>query len=107
VASFIGVFNVILLLTLRNDIAGLFTDEKAVIKLAAAVTPLCAAFQLFDAVAAMGNGLLRGLGRQEIGGWVNLFCYYVVAMPISFGLGFGLNWELEGLWVGPAIGLGL
>jgi MATE family multidrug resistance protein len=28
-----------------------------------------------------------------------------VALPISFGTGFGLHWELYGLWAGPAIGL--
>jgi MATE family multidrug resistance protein len=38
---------------------------------------------------------------------VNLFCYYVVAMPISFGTAFGLGWELQGLWSGVALALGL
>lgn len=28
-------------------------------------------------------------------------------MPISFGTAFGLGWELEGLWTGVAIALGL
>ena len=28
-----------------------------------------------------------------------------VALPISFGLGFGLDLKLYGLWAGPAIGL--
>ena len=28
-------------------------------------------------------------------------------MPISFGTAFGLHWELEGLWTGVAIALGL
>ena len=66
-----------------------------------------AAFQLFDALAAYCNGVLRGLGRQEVGGYVQLFCYYVVAMPISMGTGFGLGWQLQGLWSGVAIALAL
>jgi len=106
-ASFVGVFNVILLSSLRNYIPQLFTNDQGVIDLVASVLPLCAAFQLFDALAANCNGLLRGLGRQEIGGYVNLFCYYVVAMPISFGTAFGLGWELQGLWSGVALALGL
>lgn len=106
-AVVVGLFNVILLSTLRNIIPQLFTDDADVIALVAQVLPLCAAFQLFDALAANSNGLLRGLGKQEIGGWVNLGCYYVVAMPISFGTAFGLGWELEGLWTGVAIALGL
>ncbi len=106
-ASLIGIFNVILLSTLRNLIPQLFTNDQDVSDLVAKVMPLCAAFQLFDALAANCNGLLRGLGRQEIGGWVNLFCYYVIAMPISFYTAFGLGWELEGLWSGVALALGL
>ncbi len=102
-----GLFNVILLSGLRSYIPQLFTSDPVVIALIAKVLPLCAAFQLFDALAACCNGILRGLGRQEIGGYVQLFCYYAVAMPISFGTAFGLGWQLEGLWAGVAIALGL
>jgi hypothetical protein len=28
-------------------------------------------------------------------------------MPISFGTAFGLGWQLEGLWLGVALALGL
>jgi len=98
---------VVLLSSLRNTIPQLFTNDQDVVKLVATVLPICAAFQLFDALAASCNGLLRGLGRQEIGGWVNLFCYYIIAMPISFGTAFGLKWGLEGLWTGVALALGL
>ncbi|KAF4632213.1 hypothetical protein G7Y89_g5910 [Cudoniella acicularis] len=107
IAAGVGIFNVILLSSLRNYIPQLFTDDQGVIDLVATVLPICAAFQLFDALAANCNGLLRGLGQQEIGGYVNLFCYYVIAMPISFGTAFGLGWELQGLWSGVAIALAL
>lgn len=108
VAAFaVGIFNVVLLSSLRNYIPHLFTSDPEVIALVAGVLPLCAAFQLFDALAASCNGILRGLGRQEVGGWVQLFCYYVIAMPISMGTAFGLHWELYGLWSGVALALGL
>lgn len=29
------------------------------------------------------NGVLRGLGHQDFGGYAQLVCYYVVAMSIS------------------------
>ncbi|RFU26462.1 hypothetical protein B7463_g9899, partial [Scytalidium lignicola] len=106
-AGIVGILNVTLLSSLRNYIPQLFTNDQVVIDLVAQVLPVCAAFQLFDALAANCNGLLRGLGQQHIGGYVNLFSYYVVAMPISFGTAFGLHWELEGLWSGVAIALGL
>jgi MATE family multidrug resistance protein len=99
--------NAALLFLGRNWIPTLFTNDLEVIALVAHVLPVCAMFQWFDAFAALANGLLRGLGRQEIGGYVNLACYYIVAMPISFGTAFGGGWELRGLWTGVAIALGL
>lgn len=101
----VGLFNVTLLSVFRNQIALLFTQDPEVIKLVAQTLPVCAIMQLFDGMAAVSHGLLRGIGRQEIGGYVNLIAYYVVALPISFGLGFGLGWNLVGLWMGVTFGL--
>lgn len=103
----IGLFNAILLSTLRGYIPRLFTQDPEVTRLVAGVLPLCAAFQLFDAATASANGILRGLGRQKFGGLVQIFCYYAVAMPISMGTAFGLNWGLYGLWSGVALALAL
>ncbi|KAL2822973.1 mate-domain-containing protein [Aspergillus granulosus] len=104
-AVIVGLGNMILISALRFYVPRLFTSDEEVIELVARVLPLCAAFQLFDALAANCNGILRGLGRQEIGGYVQLFCYYAIAMPISFGTSFGLHWGLLGLWSGVAIAL--
>ena len=103
----LGLLNAILLSSLRDYIPRLFTSDPDVIALVATILPTCAAFQLFDALAACSNGILRGLGRQEVGGYVQLFCYYVVAVPLSMGTAFGLGWQLKGLWTGVAIALGL
>lgn len=94
----VGVFNMLLLSLLRHWIPRLITPDEEVIELVANLLPLIASFQLFDALAANCNGILRGLGRQEIGGYVGLFAYYLVGMPISFGTGFGAGWGLFGLW---------
>ena len=106
-AAAVGILNAILLSSLRTRLPYLFTSEPEVISLVAKTLPLCATFQLFDALAATCNGVMRGIGRQNVGGWVQLFCYYVVAMPISMGTAFGLHWELFGLWAGVATALGL
>lgn len=106
-AVIIGVLNVTFLSALKDYIPYLFTSDPDVIELVSSILPLCAAFQLFDALAALCNGTLRGLGRQHFGGYVQLFCYYVVAMPISMGTSFGMHWDLWGLWTGVAIALAL
>ncbi|KAK4156532.1 ethionine resistance-conferring protein 1 [Chaetomidium leptoderma] len=103
--ALVGLFNVTLLVVFRYHIPLLFTRDKEVIELVARTLPVCAFMQLFDAMAAVSHGLLRGIGRQEFGGYANLVCYYLVALPISFGLGFGLDWKLTGLWIGVTLGL--
>ncbi|KAK0722172.1 mate-domain-containing protein [Lasiosphaeria miniovina] len=101
----VGLFNLTLLLIFRNHIPALFTRDSEVIELIAKTLPICAVMHLFDCVAAMSHGLLRGIGRQEFGGYANLACYYLVGLPISLGLGFGLDWEITGLWTGVTFAL--
>jgi MATE family multidrug resistance protein len=101
----VGLFNLTLVWALRYQIPLLFTNDTEVIEIVALVTPVVAVMQAFDALATVSHGLLRGIGRQEIGGYVNLAAYYLVALPISFGLAFGLDLKLEGLWTGVTVGL--
>ncbi|KAH6856547.1 mate-domain-containing protein [Chaetomium sp. MPI-CAGE-AT-0009] len=103
--ALVGLFNVIVLSAFRYHIPLLFTHDREVIELVARTLPVCAIMQLFDSMAAVSHALLRGIGRQEFGGYANLVCYYLVALPISFGLGFGLDWKLTGLWIGVTVGL--
>ncbi|KAL8320197.1 hypothetical protein RB597_006783 [Gaeumannomyces tritici] len=105
--SIIGVVNMIVVTALRKKLPLLFTDDEEVIAIVANVLPICAMMQVFDGMAALSHGLLRGIGRQEFGGYANLVSYYVIALPVSFGLGLGLGWELTGLWIGVTGGLGL
>ncbi len=101
----IGVFNLTLVTSLRYQIPLLFTADQDVIDLVGRAMPVCAAMQVFDSISAVANGLLRGLGRQEVGGYANLVAYYAIALPISFGTAFGLGWNLAGLWFGVSLGL--
>lgn len=107
IESGVGLLNMILMSSLRFHVPQLFTNDGDVVDVTAEVLPVVAAFQLFDALAACCNGILRGIGRQEIGGVIALLSYYVVGLPISFAACFGLGWGLLGLWIGPAIGLAL
>jgi len=98
-AILVGIFNLSILSIFRESIPRLFTPDEEVIEVVAKLLPLCATFQVVDAISANCNGILRGLGRQEIGGFVALFAYYLVGLPISFYAGFGSpQWGLFGLW---------
>ena len=104
----IGIFDLILLTSTRHAIAAAFTPDQTVRHVIANVMPVVAAAQVFDALLAISNGLLRGLGRQKFGGWINLGVYYLFAVPLGALLTFGPpKMDLRGLWIGPCLGLGL
>ncbi|KAF8448329.1 MATE efflux family protein [Terfezia claveryi] len=100
-----GCINFLILYFSKNAIPRLFTDDPEVIGLVASVLPLAASFQVADGIAAMAAGILRGQGRQYIGGWVNLVAYYVIALPLSIVAGFVWHWDLLGLWMGVSLAL--
>ncbi|OCK99203.1 MATE efflux family protein [Cenococcum geophilum 1.58] len=103
----VGAFNAAVFASLRNYIPRLFTNDEDVARLVATLLPLCTMFQMLDALATGCNALLRGIGRQEVGGYVCLGCFYIVGLPISYVLAFVAHWDLFGLWAGPSLALGL
>ncbi|KAG6004142.1 hypothetical protein E4U21_001359 [Claviceps maximensis] len=104
-ALVIGLLNLTAFSALRFHLPLLFTNDPGVIQVVASVLPFVAVMQVFDGLSAGAHGLLRGIGKQSIGGPANLISYYVVSLPISLALAFGLGWELQGLWAGVTVGL--
>jgi MATE family multidrug resistance protein len=103
-----GLINATIIAVAKDALPRLFSDDEEVIRLASRVMPVLAAFQLFDATTALVNGLLRGLGRQTIGGYANLLVYYLIAVPLALFLCFGPpKLELAGLWTGCVVGSAL
>lgn len=78
----------------------LFTNKEEVIKLTATILPLCALFQLSDAMGIIGGGILRGQGRQKTISLIYLSAYYKFALPVGLLLAFKFNFGLIGLWSG-------
>jgi len=95
----------VLVTSLRFKLPLLFTNDPDVINMVGAAMPVVAVMQVFDGLSAVSHGLLRGIGRPEIGGYANAITYYTIGLPISLGTAFGLGWKLAGLWFGVTIGL--
>ncbi|KAF2864984.1 mate-domain-containing protein [Massariosphaeria phaeospora] len=101
----IGLLDATILTTMRHILPRAFSADPAVISIAASVMPVLAVFQLCDATTALANAVLRGLGRQAIGGYVNVGVYYGIALPVGLALCFGApGLKLVGLWTGCAVG---
>lgn len=100
----IGLIDFAFLTALRNVLPKAFTSDPEVVSIVATVLPLLAAFQFADSTTALVNAIIRGLGKQSIGGWCNLFVYYVIAVPLALFLCFPKDLKLVGLWAGCAVG---
>jgi len=95
----IGLFDGILLFSLRQYIPKLFSKDFEVQRIATYTMPLVATFQLIDAIIAGTSGCLRGLGRQSIAAWAAFLVNYVGAVPLALWLELGSpGLELVGCW---------
>lgn len=92
-------------MTFRTNLASLFTSDTSVIRLAANVLIVGAIYQVNESLSCACGGILRGQGRQCIGGYLNLFGYYFIALPCAFVFAFYFELELLGLWIGMIIAL--
>ncbi len=91
--------------TLPHTLAGLYTDGRPVLLVAAALIPIAGVFQVFDGIQVTSIGILRGLGDTRTPMIVNLLGFWLVGLPVSLWLGFGARLGPQGLWWGLVIGL--
>lgn len=82
-----------------------FTDDEKVIDLTAESIPLIAFISIFDEITAISSGILRGMGLQKIGSYLNLGFYYLYGVPLSLILAFNFHLDIAGLWLGTGSAL--
>jgi len=95
-----------LMLALPATIAGLYSDDAAVVALAAQLLVLAALFQFPDGFQAVANGALRGLKDTRIPMFLTTFAYWGVGMPVAWWLAFAHGLGARGMWMGLIAGLG-
>ena len=102
------------MLALREHIVGLYSNELAVVQLAAGLLAIGAAFQVFDAGQATIMGALRGYKDAGVPMVIALGAYWAFGLPLGYLLCFGSD-ELpdvgglgvEGFWWGLVASLAL
>ncbi|KAJ2787428.1 ethionine resistance protein [Coemansia interrupta] len=82
----------------------LYSSDPEVIATVAQVMPICALFQLADALNGVSAGVLRSLGRQSAGAWINFPAYYIIGFPLGLYLTYGSPGAgAKGLWMGLSV----
>jgi MATE family multidrug resistance protein len=110
VAIIFATINGSILLSIRNYWGYVWNPDPEVASLIAKILPLAACFQLSDAVGGVTSGILRGVGLQKVGAYINLCGYYLFGLPIGLLLTFPPkssfpSWGLQGVWSGLTMAL--
>jgi MATE family multidrug resistance protein len=93
------------MLVIPGPLAAVYTSDRAVAAVAAALIPIAGVFQVFDGTQVVCGGILRGSGDTRTAMVSNLLGFWAVGLPVSAALGFGLGRGPAGLWWGLVAGL--
>ena len=104
--AFMGAMALLLIAT-RHQVPRLFDQPPAVVAEASALLLIAALFQVSDGLQVVGLGALRGLEDVRVPSVVALLAYWAVALPLGYGLGFGLKLGAPGVWLGLLLGLSI
>ncbi len=88
-------------------IASLYTDDPAVLSLAASLLPLAGFFQVFDGLQAVSGGILRGTGDTRTPMLGHLGGFWILGIPMGMLFSGPLNMDVPGLWWGLVLALAL
>lgn len=82
-----------------------FTPDPDVIALSAQLLVVAAIFQLFDGAQVVSAGALRGLTDVKVPTVITFIAYWVLSLPVAYGLAFHTRLGPIGIWTGLASGL--
>lgn len=100
------VMTALLFLTLPGPLARIYSADAPVVALAALLIPIAGVFQVFDGIQVVAAGALRGVADTRVPMILTLVGFWVVGLPVSIALCFGLDRGPQGLWWGLALGIG-
>ncbi|XP_020534426.1 protein DETOXIFICATION 21 isoform X2 [Jatropha curcas] len=100
----IGFVLFLLFLFLRGRLAYIFTSNPKVANAVADLSPLLAFSILMNSIQPVLSGVAVGAGWQSIVAYVNIACYYFIGIPVGVVLGYVLNMQIKGVWVGMLFG---
>ncbi|EPY51512.1 MatE family transporter [Schizosaccharomyces cryophilus OY26] len=102
-AVIISMTDGLLLFCFRNYWGRFFTSDQQVLNIVRDIFAILCIFIVFDALNAVGGGLLRGIGKQSIGGAISIIVNYFFALPITVIFVVVLQLGLKGIWMGMIV----
>ncbi|OIW19934.1 hypothetical protein TanjilG_30848 [Lupinus angustifolius] len=100
----IGILSAIIILVTKDHFAIIFTDSVEMQKAVSKLASLLGITMILNSVQPVISGVAVGGGWQALVAYINLFCYYVIGLPLGFLLGYKLGYRVEGIWIGMICG---
>lgn len=95
----------LLFILANNLLPFIYTEDQAVIGIAAQLLIIAGFFQLFDGTQVVGLGVLRGIGDVNIPTLITFIAYWVIGIPLGYLLGIVFKLGVNGIWYGLTFGL--
>ena len=86
-------------------LARAYTSDLEVVRMAAVLLPIAAAFQFSDSIQTVASGVLRGTADTRWPAALTFIGFWVLGLPIGWWLAFRAGFGPSGLWWGLTLGL--
>ncbi|KAL8147425.1 hypothetical protein AgCh_004944 [Apium graveolens] len=100
----IGFLLFLFFLFFRGRLAYIFTESIEVAAAVADLSPLLACSILLNGIQPVLSGVALGAGWQSSVAYVNIACYYLIGIPVGVVLGYILELQVKGVWIGMLFG---
>ena len=96
-----------LMISLRNYIPMIFTEDQEVIAIASKLIIIAGLFQYADGLQAVGAAMLRGITDVKVPMVIAFVSYILVGLSVGLLCAFPLKIGAAGIWIGFIFGLAL
>ena len=96
-----------LMISLRNYIPMIFTEDQEVIAIASKLIIIAGLFQYADGLQAVGAAMLRGITDVKVPMVIAFVSYILVGLSVGLLCAFPLKMGAAGIWIGFIFGLAL
>ena len=91
----------------RHWLPALYVDDAEVLRIAASLMIIAGLFQLSDGTQVVCISALRGLQDVKTPSLFIFIAYWIIGLPLGYGLAFKAGFGSSGIWLGLSIGLTL
>ena len=99
-----SVANVAFVFSVKSFWGSIFSSDDTVKSMVAQFLPLMALFNFVDAQQCVLAGIMRGMGKQNLGALFNFIAYWIVGLPLAYTLAIVTEKKLPGIWYGETLG---